>query len=95
MPFGQCGSKPCSVLQSWIQERFTARNVTEVTPDPDPLPPPLNVTHKWAATKQRYLAPHKTVLLKGCSDPPAPSYVSQASILGVLMKQSQRVLMAF
>ena len=30
-----------------------------------PTPPPLGVTQKWAATKQKYLAPGNTVLLKG------------------------------
>ena len=51
-----------------MRERFTARNVTRVTPDSDPQPPPFCVTQKWAATKQKYLAQGKTVLLKGCSD---------------------------
>ena len=33
---------------------------------------PLLVTEKWAATMQKYMAPGKTLLLKGWLDPPPP-----------------------
>ena len=58
------------IYPTLVRERFIARNVTQVTPDLVPLPPPLLVTRKWAATMQKYVAPGKTLLLKGWLDPP-------------------------
>ena len=45
------------------RERFTARNVSHVTRDLD-QPPPVVVTQKWAATRQKKVAPGKTLLTK-------------------------------
>ena len=59
----------CKGLEK-VREHFTARNFTQVTPDLVPLPPPLLVTQKWAATMQKYVALRKTLLLKGWLDPP-------------------------
>ena len=51
-------------------KHFTARNVSLVTPDPNPLPPSPLCYSKMGGNQE--ITPGKTMLLKGCLDPSPP-----------------------